>query len=175
MKLFLVIILLISAHCFAQNDTTRITQTQPEFPGGDSELMPFIRENIRPKGAEGKVFVVFVVDTDGSVVNVDLHKGLKDCSECDKEALRVVNLMPKWSPGKQNSKAVKVRYIIPILFKQESESISANYYNKGMKKLEREKYEEVIVSFDTAIKANPWDNIDSFYYTSLCLLKLNKT
>ena len=98
-------------------------QEQPGFPGGDGELFKFLQKNIqfpqveKENGIQGKVFITFVVDKDGSVVNVEVYKGLKGGPGCDKEALRVVKMMPKWSPGKQNGKSVKVRYILPIHFK----------------------------------------------------------
>ena len=97
-------------------------QEQPSFPGGDGELFKFLRENIvypqyeKQKGIQGKVFVTYVIDKDGSVTNVELYKGIKDGAGLEKEALRVISLMPKWKPGKQNGKYVKVRYILPIFF-----------------------------------------------------------
>jgi protein TonB len=98
-------------------------QEQPGFPGGEGELFNFLHKNTvypqveKENGIQGKVFITFVVDKDGSVTDVSLYRGLKGGAGCDKEALRVVKLMPKWSPGKQNGKAVKVRYILPINFK----------------------------------------------------------
>ncbi|HEY4799993.1 MAG TPA: energy transducer TonB, partial [Bacteroidia bacterium] len=98
-------------------------QEQPGFPGGDGELFNFLRKNTvypqveKENGIQGKVFVTFVVDKDGSVTDVQLYKGLKGGPGCDKEALRVAKMMPKWAPGKQNGKSVKVRYILPFVFK----------------------------------------------------------
>ena len=98
-------------------------QEQPGFPGGDAELFKFLQKNIqfppveKENGIQGKVFITFVVDKDGSVTSVEIYKGLKGGPGCDKEAVRVVKMMPKWSPGKQNGKSVKVRYILPIHFK----------------------------------------------------------
>jgi|ERR1051326_1632041 TonB family protein len=95
----------------------------PSFPGGDMELFSFLRNNIhypeteKENGIQGKVFISFIVDKDGGVTNIELYKGLQGGPGCDKESLRVINLMPKWKPGKYNGKYVKVRYILPIAFK----------------------------------------------------------
>lgn len=67
------------------------------------------------KGIEGKCYIQFVIDVDGSITNVELLRGFDE--ECDAEALRVVNLMPKWKPGKKDGKPVRVNYLIPVAFK----------------------------------------------------------
>ena len=64
---------------------------------------------------EGKVFVSFVVNKDGSISDVETIKGI--WASCDKEASRVVSIMPQWIPGKQNGKAVRVKYVVPIFFR----------------------------------------------------------
>lgn len=94
-------------------------EQNPEPPGGD--LQSYFAKNIRyPQKAinaeiEGKVFVTFVVTSDGSVDDVKLLKGIG--YGCDEEALRVVKSMPSWTPGKNGGRAVKVRMNIPIIFK----------------------------------------------------------
>lgn len=94
-------------------------EQNPEPPGGD--LQAYFGKNIRyPQKAinaeiEGKVFVTFVVTSDGSVDDVKLLKGIG--YGCDEEALRVVKAMPQWTPGKNGGRAVKVRMNIPIIFK----------------------------------------------------------
>jgi len=98
-------------------------QEQPEFPGGDAGLLSFVSKNIqyprheRDQGIQGKVYTTFVIDMDGRVTDVMIYKGVKNGRALEAEALRVVKLMPKWKPGKQNGKYVKVRYILPILFR----------------------------------------------------------
>lgn len=98
-------------------------QEQPSFPGGDAEMLRFLTNNIKYPQQEkemnisGKVFITFVIDKDGSVTETEVYKSLKGGPNCDREAMRVVKMMPKWSPGKQNGKPVKVRYILPIHFK----------------------------------------------------------
>jgi len=92
----------------------------PEFPGGNEALLKFITSNIRyPESAkkskiEGRVYVGFDIDTDGSVINIKVLRGVN--SELDAEAIRVIKSMPKWTPGKQRGKAVRVNYTLPIMF-----------------------------------------------------------
>lgn len=92
----------------------------PSFPGGSEELMKWLRKNMKypPEAMEnniqGKVTVQFVIDKDGSVVDPQVIHSV--APSLDKEALRVVRAMPKWVPGKQKGKAVRVRFNIPITF-----------------------------------------------------------
>jgi protein TonB len=72
----------------------------------------------KENGIQGKVYLTFVVDKDGSVTNVEVYKGIKGGPGCDKEAVRVAKTIPKWaSPGKQNGKPVRMRFILPVVFK----------------------------------------------------------
>ena len=99
-------------------------EQNPDFPGGMSELYKFLGINIRyPKEAQvnniqGRVFVKFIVEKDGSINNVEILKGIG--GGCDEEAKRVVNSMPKWNPGYQNGKPVRVYFNMPIVFKLEN-------------------------------------------------------
>jgi protein TonB len=68
-------------------------------------------------GVEGKVFIKFVIDKEGIINQVAVLRGISDCNLLEKEALRVVRSMPKWTPGKQNGKAVNVYFTLPISFK----------------------------------------------------------
>lgn len=92
----------------------------PEFTGGEKALFAFLSNNInyparaRQAGAEGLVVVTFVVAANGNIQNVEVLKGL-GCGT-DEEALRVIRKMPLWSPGRQNGRAVPVRYTLPIRF-----------------------------------------------------------
>ncbi len=99
-----------------------VVEQQPEFPGGFGEMYLWIKNNLKyPQKAldnhsEGKVIVQFVVEKDGSVSNAKIVRdGVGD--DAAEEALRLVNSMPAWSPGKQNGKKVAVRYTLPITFK----------------------------------------------------------
>ena len=102
-----------------ENEFVPVEQ-QPEFPGGTSALVEFLRRNLRyPTGASqsgvaGKVYVNFVVRADGSIDRAEVSKGIG--FGCDEEALRVVRLMPKWKPGKQSGRAVPARFTLPIVF-----------------------------------------------------------
>lgn len=95
-------------------------EEQPEFPGGLEAMYKFLGKNVhypdmeRDAGITGRVFVEFVVASDGSITEVTLKRGVS--GGLDKEAQRVVKTMPKWSPGKMNGKPVKVRYILPVNF-----------------------------------------------------------
>ena len=92
----------------------------PEYPGGDDARIKFLSENlIYPKiareiGLEGRVFVRFVVEKDGRLTNFEIARSVAPV--LDNEALRVVKLMPNWTPGKQRNKTVRVQYQIPITF-----------------------------------------------------------
>jgi TonB family protein len=95
-------------------------QVMPEFPGGFTALQDFLVKNIRyPEQAKkdtitGKVFVQFVIDEHGKVTGSKIIRGVAPV--LDKEALRVINIMPDWTPGKQEGKAVKVAFTLPIMF-----------------------------------------------------------
>ncbi len=96
-------------------------EIQPSFPGGEEELMKYLQSNIRypviaaENGIEGKVIVRFVVNKKGEVTDVTVLRGLDP--SCDKEAVRVVQSMPKWVPGKQNGVSVNVYYTLPVTYK----------------------------------------------------------
>lgn len=95
-------------------------EQNPEFPGGDEELIKFLHKNLNyPRQAqdmnlEGTVVIKFVVGGDGIVSKVELFRGFDPL--CDKEALRVVRMMPKWIPGRMSGKAVPVYFKLPIKF-----------------------------------------------------------
>ena len=102
------------------NKVYMVVEQQPEFPGGVAAMVKFISQNIkypsqaRRMGTEGSVFVEFVVDQQGNITNPRVIKGIG--AGCDEEAIRVVQKMPPWKPGKQNGKAVKVRFVLPVKF-----------------------------------------------------------
>ena len=97
-----------------------IVEDMPEFPGGDAALRAFIAQSVKyptiaqENGIQGKVYVNFVVGKDGSITNAKIARGVDP--SLDKEALRVVNSLPKWKPGKQGGKPVRVSYTVPINF-----------------------------------------------------------
>ena len=106
-----------------ESDVYQIVEQMPEFPGGEAELFHYISKNIhypqeaKEKGIQGRVFIGFIVEKDGSISNVRNLRGVD--SELDAEAIRVIQSLPKWKPGKNNGEFVRVSYQIPIFFKLE--------------------------------------------------------
>ena len=104
-----------------ENTIFQVVEEMPEFPGGMRECMNFLDKNLKyPATAQenevqGRVIVQFVVDTDGSILEPNVVRGVNP--ELDAEALRVISIMPKWKPGKQRGKAVRVKYTIPVMFR----------------------------------------------------------
>ena len=98
-----------------------VVEDKPIFPGGDAALMKFIGDNTKypeiakENGIQGRVFIQFVIDKKGAVTKVQVAKGVDPY--LDAEALRVVRLLPNWSPGKQRGKPVPVTFVVPINFK----------------------------------------------------------
>ena len=103
------------------NNVYNTSEVMPKYPGVIQAMMRFIGENVRypqeaiDNGIQGRVLVSFVVEKDGSVSDVKVLKGIG--SGCDEEAIRVVEAMPKWEPGKDKGKTVRVKYDLPISFK----------------------------------------------------------
>lgn len=101
-------------------------EKNPEFPGGVNAMMDYLRGNLKyPESAkknkqEGRVFIGFVVEKDGSVTNVKVLRGV--CEELDNEAVRVVKSMPTWIAGRDKGEPVRVQYTLPIVFKLNDET-----------------------------------------------------
>ena len=99
-----------------------VVEEMPQYPGGPSAMMEYLMKNIRyPKdafdaGVQGRVIIQFVVGKDGSISGAHVVKGV--APSLDEEALRVVNSMPNWVPGKQNGEAINVKYTVPVTFLQ---------------------------------------------------------
>jgi len=97
-----------------------VVEENPTFPGGETKLYKFLGESIKyPEeakelGIQGRVFVNFVIETNGAVSNVKVLRGIG--GGCDEEAIRVIKSMPKWTPGKQRGIPVRVSYNLPIKF-----------------------------------------------------------
>lgn len=93
-------------------------ETMPKFPGGMDSLKVFVeRNNNWQVGQEtilGIVYVGFVVELDGSITNIEIMKGLHE--SCDVEAVRIINLMPKWKPAELQGKPIRKKMIVPITF-----------------------------------------------------------
>lgn len=98
-----------------------VVETPPEFPGGQVALFKWINSAIKypivaqENGIQGRVSCAFVVNRDGSIVDAEVIRGVDPA--LDKEALRVINSMPKWTPGKQRGKPVRVKFTLPVTFR----------------------------------------------------------
>ena len=104
-----------------ENDIFEVVEQNPSFPGGEAELMKWLHKNLKyppvaqENGIQGKVYIQFVVNKDGSIVDPKIIRSAD--ASLDKEAMRVVQAMPKWTPGKQRGKAVRVRFTLPVTFR----------------------------------------------------------
>ncbi len=98
-----------------------VVEEQPEFPGGNAAMMKFLGDNIKypviaqENGIQGRVITNFVVERDGSITDVQVVRGVDP--SLDKEAVRVIQSMPKWKPGKQRGSTVRVRFTLPVVFR----------------------------------------------------------
>jgi len=128
MKNLLLILLCFPMIGFGQDSTESdddeffmVVENMPEFPGGDLGLMKYIKKNIKyppiakDNNITGKVYVSFIVDKSGSATNVKIVRGVDE--NLDAEAIRVIESLPKYKPGKQRGKAARVMFTIPINFK----------------------------------------------------------
>lgn len=103
------------------NVVFQVVETMPGFPGGDQALFKFLGDNVKypviaqENGIQGRVICQFVVNRDGSIVDVEVVRPVDP--SLDKEAIRVIKSMPKWTPGKQRGKPVRVKYTLPVNFK----------------------------------------------------------
>lgn len=103
------------------NTVFDVVEVMPRFPGGDAALMSWLGQNVHypvvaeENGIQGRVICTFVVERDGSISEVKVVKNVDP--SLDKEAVRVIRSMPKWVPGKQNGKAVRVKYTLPVTFR----------------------------------------------------------
>lgn len=99
----------------------QVVEQAPEFPGGQAALMQYLGKNIKyptisqENGVQGRVILQFVVNKDGSIVDIVVARSVDPY--LDKEAIRVVQSMPKWTPGKQRGKPVRVRFTLPVTFR----------------------------------------------------------
>lgn len=102
-------------------DVFIVAEKAPTFPGGTKAMMKYLRDNIKypasliEVGIQGRVVLSFVVDTDGSIKDITVLSGAHE--KLDAEAIRVVSSMPKWIPGENQGKKVRVRYNLPVTFR----------------------------------------------------------
>lgn len=127
LQLLFTCLLIVNFSLFAQENSQEkeiiTVDEEASFPGGRSAMMQFLAKNLHyPERAienefQGKVHVRFIVETDGSISDIKVQKGIPDCPECDEEAIRVIKTMPTWIPGKVQSKPVRSYFQIPVPFK----------------------------------------------------------
>lgn len=140
-----------------------VVEEQPEFPGGNSAMMKYISETIRypveaqKNGLQGRVICNYVVMKDGSIANVQVVRGVDPL--LDAEAIRVIEAMPNWKPGKQRGQAVNVRYTLPVVFRLQGAApqnkILTDEDRKALAKKERDERanmidEVVVVAYSDA-------------------------
>lgn len=107
----------------AEDRIIDMCEDEASFPGGMSALSGWIAMNFKypaeaiDMGLQGKVYVGFIIERDGSISDVRVMRGVPDCPECDKEALRLIKTMPSWDAGTVAGKAVRTRMMIPIIFR----------------------------------------------------------
>ncbi|NMB05110.1 MAG: energy transducer TonB [Bacteroidales bacterium] len=98
-----------------------VVEDQPLFPGGNAAMMKFLSDNIKypviaqENNIQGRVICNFVVEKDGSITDVQVVRGVDP--SLDREAVRVIQQMPRWKPGKQRGQAVRVRFTLPVVFR----------------------------------------------------------
>ena len=108
-------------HVVEETKIFTVVEQMPMFPGGDAALMGYLSDNMNyptvaaENGVQGRVVVGFVVERDGSITDVNVLRSVDP--SLDREAMRVVKAMPKWTPGKQNGSAVRVKYQVPVTFR----------------------------------------------------------
>lgn len=104
-----------------ENVVFQVVETMPSFPGGDADLFKYLSDNVKypviaqENGIQGRVICQFVVNRDGSIVDVEVVRPVDP--SLDKEAIRVIKSMPRWTPGRQRGKAVRVKYTLPVNFR----------------------------------------------------------
>ena len=130
-KIFVLFSLLIASQSFAQEGNKQITKVKEEtaqaiiidasYPGGQDELMKYIASSMKypqdamDNGFQGKVYVGFIVNEDGSISNVEIKRGVQE--SLDQEALRIIKNMPNWEPAEQDGQAIKSSYMLQVSFK----------------------------------------------------------
>jgi len=130
-KLLLIFLsVFLASTLFAQDtELLQIAEKQPEPEGGMEAFYNYIAQELnypeqaKEKGIEGKVFVQFVIEKDGSLSNIKIMKGIKECTACDAEVIRIIETFndpkknaPKWNPAEQRGNAVRVKMLVPIRF-----------------------------------------------------------
>lgn len=166
-------------------------EEQPSFPGGDDAMMKYLITNIiypreeRDNGVMGTVFVTFVVSAEGNVRDVKVVREVKDGPGFTTEALRLVNKMPRWTPGKLNGEAVAVQFNLPIKFLLRGPAAKSNenkqvesgpvkalkLFNSGKIEMDAQRFSIAETLFTKSIQLLP--NVDTYYNRAICYLNQN--
>ena len=143
-------------------------QEMPEFPRGHKGIIEYFESNLRypavakEKKITGSVLVRFIIDTSGVIKKSWVLKGLG--FGCDEEAMRLINSMPRWTPGKDSGKVVSLYYNLPVKFSMKSDVVSdQTTFNQGMKLMQKGDYAESINSFTEALTINPKNSKSLLY------------
>ncbi len=106
---------------YSKNHVFEIVEEAPSFPGGEKKIQEFLNLNLKypesmvESNIQGRVFCQFIIEKDGSISDIQVVRSIHEL--LDNEAVRVINLMPNWIPGKQGGVPVKVRFTLPVQFK----------------------------------------------------------
>jgi len=158
-----------------------VVEEMPEYPGGKPAMSKYVAENIQyPTNAyldqiEGRVYLTFVVEKNGEITDVRSLRGIGH--GCDEEAIRIVQNMPNWNPGKQRGIPVRVQYNLPVLFvigeeaKQQMNEAN-NIYSEALRHFESANYSETISLLNKAIELSPW-YIDAFILRGNAFKEIN--
>ena len=150
-----------------QGDVFDVVEEMPQYPGGPQALFEFLSQNVQyPKeaakaGIQGRVIVTFVVEKDGSICESKVVKSVDP--SLDAEALRVINAMPNWKPGKQNGKEVRVKYTVPVAFMLQGKDANAAQHEASSKddgEVKKKLSELVVVAYGPNKEAKPLVYVD---------------
>ena len=150
-----------------QGDVFDVVEEMPQYPGGPQALFEFLSQNVQyPKeaakaGIHGRVIVTFVVEKDGSICESKVVKSVDP--SLDAEALRVINAMPNWKPGKQNGKEVRVKYTVPVAFMLQGKDANAAQHESSSKddgEVKKKLSELVVVAYGPNKEAKPLVYVD---------------
>lgn len=155
--IYIILLSLTISFCSAQDNTNTfeeetfsVVEQMPQFPGGKHALDHYLRDSIYSpisiiqKNIKGKVLVKFIVDKEGNITDVTVIKSLHPMA--DKVAYHYVKSMPKWDPGRQKGKPVKVVYVLPINFNHYKSSSNKKLFEQGREIEEKVKDVKVIYS-----------------------------
>ena len=150
-----------------QGDVFDVVEEMPQYPGGPQALFEFLSQNVQyPKeaakaGIQGRVIVTFVVEKDGSICESKVVKSVDP--SLDAEALRVINAMPNWKPGKQNGKEVRVKYTVPVAFMLQGKDANVAQHESSSKddgEVKKKLSELVVVAYGPNKEAKPLVYVD---------------